>query len=166
MADTYGTFTFTQSDDAVINEVTLVRALNNFVWAFGGGKWVLSEPDGGIYFNEYTAQYPTIDPQMIRAVNCYCEESEEEYRKTLTEMTDEDWECVEDYDCEDCELKDIKTKLLQEVKAGWIEIAFSSNEKQHYVAFGSIRVNANGVVTRRHLTSGYLCGSSFHEENA
>ncbi len=164
MADTYGTFTFTKSDDAVVNDESLVKALNNFVWAFSGGQWVQSGPNDGISFNEYPAQYPTLGLQIKRAVNCFCDESDTEYKKPFEEMTEEDWQCVEDYDLEDCELTEVKARLSKEIKAGWIEIAFSSNEKQHYVAFGSLRIEANGTVTRRNIISGDLCGSSYHEE--
>lgn len=166
MADTYGTFTFTMSKDAVINECSLVKALNNFVWEFSGGRWVHDEEDSGIYFSEHPVQFPTVDPQMIKTANCFCYESETDYTKSLEEMTAEDWDCFQDYECEDCDLTDIKAHLSKEVEVGWFEIAFTSNEKQHFVACGSIRVEANEIVTRRYTTSGDLCGSRHYEETA
>jgi hypothetical protein len=166
MADTYGVFTFTKSDDSIVDESALARALNQFQWDTSCGQWIYDAAAGGLYHSEYAAQYPTVYPQKITTVDCYCDETDTTYTKTAEEMTEQDWENMEGCEYEDCELSELKELLISHIKEGWFEIGYSSNQKQRYVAFGTIRIAADGVATRRYAVSGITSGCGFEEETA
>lgn len=166
MADAYGVFTFTKSADSVIDERSLVEAMNQFQWDTSSGQWLYDEARSGIYHSEYTAQYPTVYPQKIVSVDCYCNQTDTSYKKLAEEMSEQDWENMEECDYEPCELSELKERLIKHVTKGWFEIGYSSNEKQRYVTFGSIRIDADGIATRRYAVSGTISGCGFDEETA
>jgi hypothetical protein len=165
MADEYGIFTFTKSDDCILDEGALIQTLNQFKWDCSIGKWTYDGND--IYHKEYVAQYPTVYPCKIINLLFYCEETKRSYAKTsASNMSDQDWENLIDYESEDCELDELKNQIMKHIKLGWIEIAFSSNENRRYVRFGSMRVEAAGSVTRKIMVSGPSSGSYFVIESA
>lgn len=154
MADAWGVLTFTKSEDCEIDVKALTDAMNQFKWDNWGGKWECDTDNNLLWYDESTAQYPTVFPQIQAEIYCYSESTDSEYTKSLSEMTADDWNNFEDAEYEDCSLEQIKSFLVPFIKAGWIEIACSSNEKQRYVNFGSLRINANNTATRNYYCSG------------
>ena len=69
-------------------------------------------------------------------------------------MTDEDWDCIFASHDVEIELAELVDKIRPCLKAGWIEIAYASNEKQRYVEFGSLRVSKDGQCHHRLIRSG------------
>jgi len=156
MADAWGVLTFAKSEDSEIDGKALTDALNQFNWDNWGGKWEYDEESHLIWYSELTAQYPTVFPQIQSVIHCYSEAKNSVYTKTITEMTEEDWDNFDEAEYEDCSLEQIKSLLSKFVKIGWFEIACCSNEKQRYVNFGSLRIDANKSATRSYYCSGPL----------
>ena len=165
MADAYGVFTFTKSDECRINYSLLADAMNNFVWDTSGGKWIFDDKDNSIFRSDYCSQYPTVFPTKYTVFHCYCDINNVDYKKSLAEMNNEDWNNVDESEEEDATLSDIRDATIPFLNSGWIEIAFCSNEKLRYVYFGKIRIHADGAAQRFSIISGPSVGSETQEEN-
>jgi hypothetical protein len=164
MSDAYGIFTFTKSDDCIIDEGELVQTLNQFQWDYSNGKWCY---DGNDIYQEMVVQYPTVYPHKITNLECYCEETKRTYVKSsVSDMSKQDWENLIDNDSEKCELDVLKIEIMKHIKFGWIELAYSSNENHRHVEFGSLRVEATGSLTRKRMVSGPSSGSFYVTEFA
>jgi hypothetical protein len=154
MADAYGTFAFTQSDDSIIDGEQLVHDLNRFRWDFSDGQWEWDEQSKKIFHDEYAAQYPTVFPEIITEIELGLDEDDDESAeccKAYDDMLEEDWENVADINYEAVDLIDIKRVLGKHITQGWIEISYSSQQKSHYASIGSIRIEAGGDATRRYV---------------
>ncbi len=156
MADAWGVLTFSKSVDCEMDGKKLTDDLNIFNWDNWGGKWEHDEETDILFYSEKTAQYPTVFPQIQTVIHCFSEDTKSEYTKLVSEMTKEDWDNFEDADYEDCSLEQIKSIIQKNLYKGWIEIACCSNEKQRYVNFGSLRIDANKSATRSYYCSGPL----------
>ena len=166
MADAYGVFIFAKSDDCVMDAQALVVAMNEFYWDLSGGEWVIGSDNQTIFHSCHSAQYPTVFPERVTEIECYCDETGTTYLKSPKDMTDEDWE-NEVAECrESIELSVIKSALSAHISHGWIEIACVSNEKARYVTFGSIRITADDKASRRYVFAGTKTGSEQIEEAA
>jgi hypothetical protein len=158
MADAYGTLVMSKSEDCRLDVHGFVNELNLFKWDNESGKWQYE--DDFIFFDTDVAQYPTVFPSRLSEIRCFCENTDTNYTKaSLSEMSDQDWENWEETVFEECELIDIKNSLSKYINSGWVEIACVSNEKQRYINFGLLRIEANGLATRKMYISGPVTGS-------
>jgi hypothetical protein len=168
MADAYGTFAFTQSDDSIIDSEQLVHDLNRFRWDFSDGRWEWDEQSKKIFHDEYAAQYPTVFPEMIAEIELGLDEDDDdesaECCKAYDDMLEEDWENVADINYEEVDLIDIKRVLGKHITQGWIEISYSSQQKSHYASIGSIRIEAGGDATRRYVFWSSASGTDITEQ--
>ena len=132
MADAYGMLVFTKSKDCKFYGVKLVNALNQYHWNNEGEPWLYCSKTKYFYLNKnYSVQYPTAFPHI--------------------EINEDEFEIVS--------LEHLCKEISPLIKSGWIEIACSSNEKQRYVNFESLRIFADGKASRRQFTSGTITGS-------
>jgi len=166
MADAYGTFVFTQSDDSIIDGEQLVNALNGFRWDFSGGEWGWDEESESISHDQYIAQYPTICPERIVKIECMLDEDGTEYFKSYDDMSEEDWDNVVEEHYEEIDLAEIKKVLGKHISQGWIEIFCRSNEKNRYASIASLRIEADGDATRRYVVWNASKGMETIEEKA
>lgn len=164
MADAYGVFIFAKSDDCVVDTQALVDAMNEFDWDSSGGEWVIGSDNQTIFHNCHSAQYPTVFPERVTELECYCDETGTTYLKSPEDMTDEDWENEVDVNREDVMLREIKAALEKHITTGWIEIAFTSNEKNRHINFGSIRIAVGEQAIRRYAFASTSMGSTWMEE--
>jgi len=151
MADTYGTITFTKSKNCVIDGPNLLDALNEFNWDSQGVKWEYHPENKTLSFG-YT-QYPSVTPTIYARCNFVNEEGAE-CVKDMADMTEDDFEGLNYFIEEPIPITQLKDKLAPHIKRGWIEIAYSSNEKTREVNFGRLRIAHDGKAFRRTINSG------------
>jgi len=138
MADAYGMLVFTKSKDCKFHGAKLVKVLNQYRWNNDDEPWFYCSENKYFYLHKNSSvQYPTVFPEI--------------------EINDEEFEVAS--------LEDLCKEISPFLKSGWIEIACSSNEKQRYVTFESLRISADGKASRKQFTSGLFTGSEDRRED-
>ncbi len=158
MADAYGTLVFNHSENAVFDKQAIISAMNEYNWDNEGGKWLL-EDDEDIFFNSWRSQYPTV---FVSLVASYTIKTNDGFvQKTLSEMSDEDWDKVYDSEDEVVPLSVLRDAIAPHIKEGWVQIACTANEKQRYVYMQQLKVSADGKAEREERLIGN--GTGFNE---
>lgn len=159
MADAYGTLVFSKSDDSVVDLNGLAKALNSDLqWASDGGDWLVQDSEDLLVFSNQVPQYPTLTPETTDICHCYDESNQSSYSKPTSEMTEADWSCLEDKECRRTTLEEVRDMAIPFITSGWIEVAYSSNERHRYVEFAVLRIYTDGQAERVFMRSG-PCGS-------
>ncbi|NDH69087.1 MAG: hypothetical protein EBY22_14535 [Gammaproteobacteria bacterium] len=151
MADAYGTITFTKSKGCVIDGPNLLDALNEFNWDSWGLKWQYRAEDKTLVLGQ--CQYPSVTPMIETKCN-FINEAGEECVKDAADMTADDWEGLNYSEEEPIPISQLRDKFAPHIKSGWIEIAYSSNEKAREVNFGRLRIAHDGKAFRQVINSG------------
>ena len=137
MADTYGTITFTKSQDCTFNPSSLIKELNCFNWSADETKWLLHERDLDLFVDSSTPMYPVAVPLI-----------EDEDKFPHIEYS----------------LKTLSQRISPHIYSGWIEIACVANEKNWYVYFQSLRIYSGGRTVKFFKCSGQITDSCDSEE--
>ena len=164
MADAYGTLVFSKSSDGVVDANGLARALNEARWNTDGGEWAVTTSQQLLCFSNPKPQYPTLAPEIDYISHCYDTTQQRSYSKPTAEMTESDWDHFEDADYREFTLEEIRDMAVPYIARGWIELAYSSNEKQRYVEFGRLRVHSDGRAERSLIRSGPFGGQTQQQE--
>ncbi len=165
MADAYGTLTFTKSTDCIFDGPSLVSRLNAINWDNSGGKWIYYEDEDLIGYSGCCVQYPTVFVEEESLNYCINQETGEYYKKTFSQMTEEDWENFDYDETKEISLEDFRDQFSPYLKQGWIEIACCANEKCRYVMFEALRIYSSGDAERMRAISGPCSDSSTFRES-
>lgn len=165
MADAYGTLVLSKSPDGVVDTNGLALALNEARWDNDGGEWAVTTSQQLLFYSNPRPQYPSVTPERDHLCHCFDSARQEAYSKPPADMTDEDWGYFEDGDTRECTLEELRDMSVPFISSGWIEIAYSSNEKQRYVEFGRLKIYADGRAERSLIRTGPFCTPvQSHEE--
>ena len=157
MADAYGTLVFSKSSDGVVDANRLALALNEARWDTDGGELELTTSQQLLFYSNPRPQYPSLIPERDHICHCFDTARQEAYSKPPADMTDEDWDNFQDSDYHACPLDELRDMAAPFITSGWIEIAYSSNEKQRYVEFGRLKIYADGRAERSLIQAGPHC---------
>jgi hypothetical protein len=149
MADMYGNITFSASKDAAFDATKLVTALNKFRWDSEQQRFL--GDDKTVWF-EGGAQYPTLFPKLVSSYNV-CNEAGDDVEIAPADMTEDDYDNINDVNAEEAELSDISSILGECVTAGWIELCVTGNCKTRYSVFQTMRIDASKNVKRTYRYS-------------
>lgn len=153
MADAYGTFVFSRSEAFKCDMTKFLKALNTFNWCHFGGEWVCDTKRKIIFYNCSQSQYPSVMFQTLSRIHCYSKDLGQ-YYKNANEIVDADWDNLIEEEDRDISLIEIKNLVNPHVKSGWFEISYTSNEKNYYVEFGSLKISKDNESSRRFIRIG------------
>lgn len=159
MADAYGVFTFSKSEDCVVDLDGLSKALNGYEWDNSGAKWIYSKSYPFLRLDDqnfFSPQYPVAIPEEVVSYSV-CIKPGEWMKKSPNELTDEDWSNAYPSTYATVPLKTLSNVLSPFLDSGWIEIACVANEKLRYVYFQLLRIYADGRALSKYLKSGPSC---------
>ena len=142
MADAYGMLTFGKSTDCKFDGLNMQKVLNEFEWDNSGVKWEFDKESKCLWIGRESffgqPQYPTVYPRFTTLY--WLKGDDGELRQVnAVDMTEEDFDDVYDSEDEICSLESLSEAISPFIKAGWIEIACTANEKARYVYFESFR---------------------------
>jgi hypothetical protein len=163
MDHTIGALVFSKSVDSSIDLPALALAMNNIGWNDLDGSWEVADSGDLLVYTRVIARNPTLRPEfdwnecLDRSTSVY-------YERHAKDMTDEDWANYVYSNHRPYLLEELRDLLLPHVSRGWFEIAYGSFKPEQHVAFGSLRLTAEGRVTRVLVESGHLNGPIYNRQ--
>lgn len=164
MAEAFGCFSFSKSDDFEADVDGLLNAMNEMFWCDGSAGWGAFDTPWGLHiqtefgYHNGDFLFPTVFPSVINGA--YLEDADGN-DVFVEKPNPSELAAAYDVTTGEATLKEISKKLSPFVKKGSFEISSVSSAKYRYTLCERLSISANGRAER----SRYVNGSDHGYQN-